>query len=45
VLDVARARTFNEHVGLVDAWARDVWSALAQDHALIRGLAAKYLRN
>ncbi|MFI5167062.1 MAG: DUF5946 family protein [Thermoanaerobaculales bacterium] len=43
VLEVARARTFNEHVGLVDAWARDVWSAWAQHHALISGLAAKCL--
>ncbi|HQT95221.1 MAG: hypothetical protein B7Z68_07255 [Acidobacteria bacterium 21-70-11] len=43
VVDVARARGLEEHVRLVSDWARDVWSAWAQYHALIKGLAEEYL--
>jgi hypothetical protein len=44
VADVVKARDWEEHRKWVDEWARDVWTAWAKHHALIRKLAEQYLR-
>jgi hypothetical protein len=45
VVDVLRARTPTEHERMVEAWARDVWSAWSQHHATVRDWIERTLSN
>jgi len=44
VVDVVKAQNLQEHRRLVDEWARDVWTAWRNHHALIRRLAEQCLK-
>ena len=44
VVDVLRAATGEEHVGLVRAWAASVWEAWSQHHPVVRRWAGEALR-
>jgi hypothetical protein len=44
VVDVVKAHNLEDHRRLVEEWARDVWTAWRNHHALIRRLADQYVR-